>query len=438
MTTKITQIVTAHRNTDFDALASMIGATLLYPGTVPVLPREINPNVRAFMAIHKNHFAFVSPKNISYPDIQRLIVVDTNRWERLDPGVQLKNKENLDLLLWDHHQGNGNLPCIWRCVEQTGATISLMVRRMKQELTPISPIQATLFLTGIYEDTGNLTFPGTTHIDAYAAAYLLEKGADLSVISSILTTTYGETQKELLFRLLADAAVETVNGYTVSIRTTTVAGHVEMLSVVVHMYREIMNVDAAFGIFVTDDEKCMVIGRSRRDGPHIGALMRMIGGGGHPNAGSAMIKGAHINPDAVAGTIRELIAGDRKTTIRISDIMSFPVHTIAPAVSMKDARKQMDEKNCKGFPVLENDRIIGIVSNRDFTKIKRRKQWDDPVKAYMNREVVTVSPEQSPLTAAKMMVKHEIGHLPVMENDRLIGIITRSDAMFYFYDIIPE
>jgi len=48
------QIVTTHKNTDFDALASVIAATLIYPGTVPILPRSLNPNVKAFLSIHKD------------------------------------------------------------------------------------------------------------------------------------------------------------------------------------------------------------------------------------------------------------------------------------------------------------------------------------------------------------------------------------------------
>jgi len=46
------QVVTTHKNTDFDALASVVAATILYPGTIPVLPKTLNPNVKAFLSIH--------------------------------------------------------------------------------------------------------------------------------------------------------------------------------------------------------------------------------------------------------------------------------------------------------------------------------------------------------------------------------------------------
>ena len=72
-----------------------------------------------------------------------------------------------------------------------GANITLMIRRLKQEKKILTPIQATLFLAGLYEDTGNLTFPASTAEDAYAAAYLLERKADLNIINSFLRPAYG-------------------------------------------------------------------------------------------------------------------------------------------------------------------------------------------------------------------------------------------------------
>ena len=71
-----------------------------------------------------------------------------------------------------------------------------------------------------------------------------------------------------------------------------------LAAVVVEMYQDIVNVDAAVGIFRDrKKEKCLVFGRSAVDVLNIGNIMRVLGGGGHTNAGSAMLKS--INPDAV-------------------------------------------------------------------------------------------------------------------------------------------
>ena len=67
------------------------------------------------------------------------------------------------------------------CQERIGANITLMIREIKKKKILLTPIQATLFLIGLYEDTGSLTFSSTKPEDAHAAAYLLEKKADFII-----------------------------------------------------------------------------------------------------------------------------------------------------------------------------------------------------------------------------------------------------------------
>ncbi len=78
------QIVTTHKNTDFDALASLVAATILYPDAVPVLPRNVNSNIKAFLSLHKDLFDMRSPEEVDLSGVRRLIVVDTNNWSRLE------------------------------------------------------------------------------------------------------------------------------------------------------------------------------------------------------------------------------------------------------------------------------------------------------------------------------------------------------------------
>jgi CBS domain-containing protein len=312
-----------------------------------------------------------------------------------------------------------------------------MVRQLKEERKTLTPIQATLFLAGLYEDTGSLTFPATTAEDAYSAAYLLEGKADLSIVNSFLRPAYGERQKNVLFELLRSARREKVNGFSVSFNRLVLNDYVSNLAVVVHMYREILNVDAAIGIFVdASRNRCMVIGRSNAGVLDIGALMRSVGGGGHPAAGSAVLKSA--NPDAVEETLREIIAGNQQVSVQISDLMSFPVHTVTPDTPMEKVAAMLREKGCTGFPVVENGNLRGIISRRDFRKVKKESQLKAPVKAFMKRDVRTIAPGKSPGEAARLMVKHDIGRLPVVEDGHILGILTRSDTMLYFYDLLPD
>jgi tRNA nucleotidyltransferase (CCA-adding enzyme) len=93
---------------------------------------------------------------------------------------------------------------------------------------------------------------------------------------------------------------------------------------------------------------------------------------------------------------------------------------------------------CTGLPVMENGRLAGIVSRRDFKKLRKQEQFEAPVKAFMSTRVQVIGPGDSPLAAARMMIKHDIGRLPVVQDEQMIGIITRSDCMRYFYDLLPD
>ena len=128
---KAMQIITTHKNTDFDALASVIAATMLYPGAIPVLPGKLNPNVRAFLSIHKDLFRIYSAGEIDLHTVDSLIVVDVNRWDRIAGVKQLARRKDLEIILWDHHSGAGDIAPDWQCREPMGANITLMVRQLK-------------------------------------------------------------------------------------------------------------------------------------------------------------------------------------------------------------------------------------------------------------------------------------------------------------------
>jgi CBS domain-containing protein len=207
---------------------------------------------------------------------------------------------------------------------------------------------------------------------------------------------------------------------------------------VMQMYRELMNVDVAIGIFrdVAKDN-CMLIGRSGVDDINIGVLMRSLGGGGHPGAGSALVKGA--NPDALLETVLELLKGNQYSSVMLSDIMSYPVVTVNANTPVGDVAMMLREMGCTGMPVVDdNENLVGVVSRRDFKKVKKSNQMQSPIKAIMSRTIITIDYDKSAFEAVRLMIRHDIGRIPVMKEGKIIGIITRSDAMMYFYDLLPD
>ncbi len=248
------EIVLTHGNADFDALSCLVAASIIYPGAKPIVPQTLNPNVRAFMSIHKDLFPFFDRNAVDMKRVQRIVVVDTAQGSRVEGIGYLLTKNDVEIHIWDHHERRADdLQATILHQEEVGSATTLFAEQMENADISISPIQATLFLAGIYEDTGNLTFPGTTAKDARAAAYLLEQHADLNVLKNFLRPAYGPKQKQTLFEMLQHVSRTRLNGYLVSINKVPIEGHTPGLAIVVDMYQDIVNVDAAFGIVTRSD-----------------------------------------------------------------------------------------------------------------------------------------------------------------------------------------
>jgi len=292
-------IATTHKNTDFDGLASIIAATLLYPGCIGVVPKMTNKNVRQFLSTHKTAFNLILPHEIPHDDVKKLVVVDTDQWQRLDRMEKLKGRQDLEIDLWDHHMtGTGNIVPNWSCKEQIGSTVTLFVREMQKQQMKLKPLDSTVMLIGLYEDTGHLSYPSTTADDARAAAYLLDNRADLNVAAFFLNPPYEENQKEILFKMMKETEKFTINGNSIGFNTITLDKQVPNLAAIVNMYRKIVNVDALFVIF-TSDSRNTIIGRSGSEHIHIGHAMAAFGGGGHAGAGSATVKTSEMPPQQI-------------------------------------------------------------------------------------------------------------------------------------------
>lgn len=433
------QIVTSHKNTDFDALASIVGMTILNPDVLGVVPKLVNSNVDKFLSTHKTAFNIILPNELNHDNVTKLIVVDTDQWRRLDRMDKLKNRDDLEIEIWDHHMnGNGDIKADWKRQEHIGATVTLVVRELKRKNIKLNPLDSTILLLGLYEDTGHLTFRSTTPEDAYAAAFLLENGADLHVASRFLNPPYEEIQKDILFEMMRDTKKVKINGRSIGLNMIHLDRKVTDLAAIVGMYRKIINVDAVFVTFFSDDKRSMVISRSGTDMIDAGAIMKELGGGGHPGAASASVKSENFTAAQLQDEIVRLLHLQQREGAKIADIMSFPVTQVPPTATMKEVQKLMASNKIRGVLVTEDERVIGIVVLWDFKKIKQDRQWKMNVKAFMSRKIMSIAPDALPAEAAEIMAENDIGHLPVVHEGKLIGIVTRTDVLTYFYGVLPE
>jgi CBS domain-containing protein len=97
-----------------------------------------------------------------------------------------------------------------------------------------------------------------------------------------------------------------------------------------------------------------------------------------------------------------------------------------------DAIKFMSEKNVGALPVVEGTRLVGIVSERDYTRkiiLKGRSSRQTPVREIMSREVVTAKPSDTAEECMRIMTEKHIRHLPVMDDGQMVGMISIGDLV---------
>jgi CBS domain-containing protein len=108
------------------------------------------------------------------------------------------------------------------------------------------------------------------------------------------------------------------------------------------------------------------------------------------------------------------------------------VWSIGPNATVIDAIRLMDEKNVGALPVVDNGKLVGIVSERDYTRkiiLKGRSSKDTPVSDIMIKQVLTVNPSTSITECMRTMTDRRVRHLPVLDGSNLIGILSIGDVV---------
>ena len=108
------------------------------------------------------------------------------------------------------------------------------------------------------------------------------------------------------------------------------------------------------------------------------------------------------------------------------------VWSIGPNAPVIDAIRFMDEKNVGALPVVDNGKLVGIVSERDYTRkviLKARSSKDTLVSDIMTRELVTVNPRDGVTECMRIITEKCVRHLPVLEGADLVGILSIGDVV---------
>jgi CBS domain-containing protein len=122
-------------------------------------------------------------------------------------------------------------------------------------------------------------------------------------------------------------------------------------------------------------------------------------------------------------------------TITISEVLDDKgnqLWSVAPDTLVYDAIQMMADKNIGALPVIEGERILGIISERDYTRkvvLQGKSSKSTSVREIITGQIVAVTPDQTVQDGLRLMTKHRIRHLPVMKGNQLLGIVSIGDLV---------
>ncbi len=416
------EIILTHENTDFDALASLLGAWKLYPDAIPVLPRRPNRNLRHFLTLYWDELPFVRADDLPHRRIERVILVDTQALTQLK-GMSSRTK----VLIIDHHALDRDLtPGMTYSGEELGATATLLIEQISETHLPLSPIEATLLLLGIYEDTGSLSYPSTTPRDMRCAAWLLEQRANLEVVNKFLHHPLSEEQRQLYDQLLDNSQIHEFDGQSVVIATAIAKGYVEEISTLAHKLRDLFEPAALF-VLVELEEHIQLVARSSSETIDVAEIAARLDGGGHSQASAARIRGQTL--DQARDELLELLKAHIKPAVTVGQIMSYGVHTLPPDTTVAEAAEMMRRYGHEGFPVVVEGQIVGILTRGQIDKALQLGFDNLSINFYMYKGAVSVRPDDPVQKLQDVMMEHSLGQVPVVEGGKIIGIVTRTDLI---------
>ncbi len=429
-TNKKLTVITTHVNADFDALASMLAAQKLYPDALVVFPGSQEKNLRDFFIQSMVYlFNLAEIKEIDFPSVNRLILVDTRRTDRIGKMAQVLKNPGLTIHTYDHHPfKEDDIRGQYEIHRIAGATVTILIDIIRQKKIPITPEEATIMCLGIYEDTGSFTFSSTTPEDFEAAGYLVSAGANIKVISSMIVREISPEQVGYLNDLIQAARQYIINGVEVVVTNLILDHYLPDFAFLIQKMVKMENINAIFALAMMES-KVHLVARSRTDDVDVGVIVSALGGGGHPSAAAVAIKGQTLAQ--VEQALFKKLHRHLKAQHQARHLMSSPPISIQKDVNCTEANNLLTRYNINALLVTSEPghTLLGYITRQVIEKAIFHDLGDAPVKDYMTTEIAVTTPNAELLEVQNKIIGHKQRVLPVIDGDKMLGVITRTDLL---------
>jgi tRNA nucleotidyltransferase (CCA-adding enzyme) len=426
------QLITTHLNADFDALASLVAAKKLYPQAVASFSGSQESTVREFLATFNVPVTFVKSRSIDINDINLLVIVDTKHPSRIGRFSEVLKKKNLEIHIYDHHPfEEDDIRGQREIVEEIGAATTILTEILINNKVPISPLEATIFALGIYEETGSLIYPSTTERDLKAAAHLIKKGANLTIVSNFISHELNREEIQLLNDLVRSAKDSIIHSTKITIARAWRENYISDVANLSHKLREFEDTDVLV-LIVDFGDRIILILRSKVPEVDVSEIARLFGGGGHPSAASATIKDKAV--DKIEETIMSFISSTVRLLKTAQDIMTTPVKTINHRCTVKEAEQILTKYEINVLPVLKKNAFWGVISREIVEKALFHGFGSSYIDQFSTTDVQTVKKITPISLVEKLMIEQNQRFMPVIEGKTIKGAITRTDLLRAIYE----
>lgn len=427
------KIIIGHANMDLDCLGSMALARYLYPNHKMVQSTRLHPTVKNLYNLYRNHLNMLQVKDLKEHEISSVIMVDTSSRKRVAEYFRYQREDPEEIIIYDHHQEDHQdyNQAIYK-TDSTGSNTTLLALECREQGILIDERDATIALTGIYADTGHFRHTSVTHQDFAAASWCMSQGASLNLVNKFVRPLKEQHQVDLFHLLMGSLNYGEINGQIIITTYNELEKQVGGLAAVVEKIYEVESADAIFSFFYFREEnETLVVARSRDESMEVNSILSDFGGGGHSAAASALIKDQ--DGSVVLDAVMEHLHNRLAPAVLAQDIMTRNVKTISQDWKLMEASMFLEKIGHTGGPVVDDSgTITGFLTLRDIMKGRKGDNMNAPVYTYMKKNVVTCLPDTTLREIERLMFTHNIGHLPVMVDDKLEGIVTRSDYLKWY------
>lgn len=432
-------LITCHSNADFDALAAMCAAALIYGPCDVLFPGTQEANLQTFYQELKERpgaapgCTFLDDRVPDFSKYGRLVAVDTRRRSRLRHVWPLLDNPGTRIEVWDHHPETSDDVHAHAChAEICGAVTTLLIEEIQKLNIAVSRETATVLGLGIYSDTGSFSFSSVTQRDFAAAGWLLGRGMDINIISE--KTAFSMTKEHIraLNALLESAQTYHINGADVVLAEATLDSYLDDFAFLAHKMMEMEKFDILFAIGRMDD-RIQIVARSRSHAVNVGAVCSAFGGGGHAYAASASVRDKTLS-EVRDGILTQLyLQEEGEKTAR--DYMSQPAIGIEEGHTIAEADELMLHFGLKTMPVFApmTRRCTGLIDSQITQKAISHGLAGAPLTDYMRRNLKTLPVTATLRDITTVIVGARQRLVPIVSGDSsVVGVVSRTDLINIF------